>query len=61
MAANTYIYMIGQRVIYNGNVICTVCKPERKGCTELWIDNPAKGYPHFVDPNNLRPLPGGQL
>lgn len=53
-------YLIGQRVIYH-NVIVTICKPERKGCTRTWVDNPEKGYPHWVDECNIKPLPNGQL
>lgn len=53
-------FMIGQRVIYAG-VICTVCRPERKDCREIWIDNPEKGHKHWVAESNLKPLPNGQL
>lgn len=56
----TLDYMIGQRVIYN-NVICVVCKPENNYSEYPWIDNPGKGYKHFVYPDNLKPLPNGQL
>ena len=53
--------MIGQRVIYQ-NVICVVCSPEDAMCADkIWIDNPEKGYKHWVDENNIRPLPGCQL
>ena len=60
-------YLIGQRVLY-GNVICTVCVPYPKQQksnttedTEIWIDNPEKGYKHFVSKDNIKPLPNGQL
>ena len=60
-------YMIGQRVIYYSGpcpgVICVVCAPEP--CSEVgktfWIDNPEKGYKHWVDERNVKPLTGGQL
>jgi hypothetical protein len=55
-------FMIGQRVIYQ-NVICTVCRPGSADTSPawIWIDNPARGYKHAVDKDNLKPLPGGQL
>lgn len=55
-------FMIGQRVIYQ-NVICTVCTADHnhtdKDC--IWIDNPERGYRHWVAEHNVQPLPGGQL
>lgn len=56
-------YMIGQRVIYQ-NVICTICMPDREdqfSQGETWINNPEKGYKHWVSEDNIRPLPNGQL
>lgn len=50
-------YMIGQRVIY-GSVICVVCAPLSD---DMWIDNPEKGYKHWVSKGNIKPLPNGQL
>lgn len=55
--------LIGQRVIYEG-VICTVCRPEigvAPDAQKPWIDNPEKGYRHWVSIDNLKPLPNGQL
>ena len=56
-------YLIGQRVIYNNSVICTICTPDTKDprYTEMWVYNPEVGYTHFVDINNIKPLPDGQL
>lgn len=59
------MFLLGQRVIYQ-NVICTICKPEHNGhlngaVENIWIDNPEKGYCHYVAISNLKPLPGGQL
>ncbi|MBL4904258.1 MAG: hypothetical protein JKY62_16670 [Desulfocapsa sp.] len=56
-------YMIGQRVIYH-NVICRICIPETAHeLTEdrIWINNPEKGYKHWVSKSNIKPLPNGQL
>lgn len=53
--------MIGQRVVYHG-VICTVCAPEDGiPTTNVWVDNPEKGYKHWASPDNIKPLPNGQL
>ena len=54
-------YMIGQRVIYQG-VICIICRPEND-CNPgaPWIDNPKVGFKHWVDEDNIKPLPNGQL
>ena len=57
------IFMIGQRVVYH-NVICVVCAPETEGHItkdQCWIDNPEKGYKHWVEVQNIKPLPNGQL
>ena len=60
-------FMIGQRVIYS-NTICIVCPTERICRPEnssnrkiFWINNPSKGYRHWVSESNLKPLPNGQL
>jgi len=56
-------YMIGQRVIYH-NVICVVCKPSDprdQNSKEVWVDDPERGYKHWVAWSNIKPLPGGQL
>lgn len=54
-------FKIGQRVLYQ-NVICVVCPSETKeGIHRLWIDNPERGYKHWVSPHNIQPLPNGQL
>lgn len=55
------MFMIGQRVIYQG-VICTICTPENKNNSfEYWIDNPERGYKHGVSESSIKPLPNGQL
>ena len=56
-------YLIGQRVIYNNRVICTVGINDTKDnrYDEIWIHNPEVGYKHFVDVENIEPLPNGQL
>lgn len=56
-------FMIGQRVIYY-DVICIVVPPNKGHpvkADEVWIDNPEKGYCHWVDIRNVKPLPNGQL
>lgn len=58
---NLKMFMIGQRVIYQ-NVICVVCKPENNNAQDrTWIDNPEKGYKHWVSEDNIKPLPDGQF
>ena len=53
-------YMIGQRVVYGG-VICLICAPEDKHSSNIWVDNPERGYKHGVARSNIEPLPNGQL
>lgn len=53
-------FMVGQRVIYD-EVICTVATPIKPMPSCLWVYNPDLGYEHFVDRDNLKPLPNGQL
>ena len=60
-------YFIGQRVLY-GNVLCTVVPPETDPNDPaylsgriVWVDNPEKGYKHWVSVGNAKPLPNGQL
>ena len=67
-------YMIGQRVIFRDmigrdtdhpeivDVICMICTPEiGRGGSEIWIDNPARGYKHWIGEGNIKSLPNGQV
>lgn len=58
--SNNTKYLIGQRVIYNDNVICTIYKINSKD-NSIWVNNPELGYEHYIDINNIKPLPNGQL
>jgi hypothetical protein len=54
-------FIVGQRVIYQ-NVICTIAPPDHmRDFEKIWINNPERGYKHWVSPSNLKPLPNGQL
>lgn len=57
-------YLLGQRVVYSGE-IAIVCKtPKGKddaGLWRIWIDRPVVGYPSCVSKDNVKPLPNGQL
>jgi hypothetical protein len=49
-------FIIGDLVVWQG-ITCTVCKPENLlSPDKVWIDNPDKGYKHWVDPFNLKHL-----
>lgn len=58
-------YMIGQRVILNGNEIGVVTRPERDDlqntCSNVWVFSPSKGYSSYYAAHNVKPLPGGQF
>lgn len=55
-------YMIGQRVILNGNEIGTIVTSET-GRTHfgVWVFSPSKGYASDYAPTSVKPLPNGQL
>lgn len=47
---------LGLQVVYMGT-ICTVCRPENNlNPTKTWIDNPERGYKHWADECNLKPI-----
>ncbi len=59
------MYLIGQRVILNGDEIGTVVKPERADLPNtdksIWVHAPSKGYASRYAIHNVKPLPNGQL
>ena len=55
-------YLIGQRVILNGEEIGVVVKSETGRTTfGVWVFSPSKGYASDYALTSVEPLPGGQL
>lgn len=57
-------YLIGQRVIYNGEIAVVIKAPDKRPSAssyDIWIMRPAVGYESCVSRDNVKPLPGGQL
>lgn len=54
-------YLIGQRVIVDGDTIAHVIKPKRAGDNRrVWVKMP-DGEEQWRAFENVQPLPGGQL
>ena len=53
-------FMIGQRVVLNGEEIGTVMRPESQA-KGIWVFSPSKGYASAYAEHNVKPLPDGQL
>ena len=53
------IFFIGSKWIYYGAIVTII--PERSILSDedIWINNPAKGYEHWVAKSNLVPIPKG--
>jgi hypothetical protein len=55
------MYLIGQRVIVNGE-IGTIVKPEHYQTNfGQWVYLPSRGYASDYALHNIKPLPNGQL
>lgn len=53
-------YLIGQRVIVDGDTIAVIVSPAENGSKYLWVLLPC-GTRQWRDAHNVKPLPGGQL
>lgn len=58
--------LIGQRVIYRNSIVTVIDKPGHFDDTRVYIRHTpefssTRGQEHWVDLQNLKPLPGGQL
>lgn len=54
-------YLMGQRVILNNTEIGTIVPPETSYSKGVWVRSPSKGYASCYAPENVKPLPNGQL
>lgn len=56
-------YLLGQRVIYAGEICLTCLPPKGRPAADqwrIWIKRPV-GYESCVSIDNVKPLPNGQL
>lgn len=58
-------YLIGQRVLLNGDEIGVVEAPQRSDLPntdkEMWVYSPSRGYSSLYAIHNIKPLPNNAL
>lgn len=53
------VFLIGSKWVYFGVIVTIISDKSQVGENNIWIDNPSKGYEHWVAKSNLAPIPEG--